>query len=182
RAEATFWERGNDGGVSLPTIGGRKALTRADFRIRRNYRRDQLTPENRSVERKRCPCSLVDVRAVDAEDCRLVAPSRVLGRSALVGRCLGPGAHLVVPALQDASSFDLGDVLIPSAVVHGGDANLASVLRLEHDGVFADRVGGFDSVEPRELDPIERNRAAGRIGTGRRHRYSLPSRGERSKK
>jgi len=55
RAEATFWERGNDGGVSLPTIGGRKALTRADFRIRRNYRRDQLTPEIRSVERKRCP-------------------------------------------------------------------------------------------------------------------------------
>src|SRR6266566_485343 len=122
----------------------------------------------------------VDVDPVDLEDGCFQAARRVVGRAALIGGCLGPDAKVVPSALQDASALVLGDVLISGPVVPGGDADLASVGGLDDDTMVADRVGGCDSLESRELLPIENSRTRQGLATRSRctHRNSLLNRGK----
>ncbi len=96
----------------------------------------------------------VDVDPVDFEDGCFQAARRVVGRTALVSRRLGPDAEVVPAALDDASALVIRYVFVARPVQSGCDANLPSVGGFDDDDLIADRVGRDDSLEARELAPV----------------------------
>ena len=83
------------------------------------------------------------------------AASRQLAASSAFTR-VRPDSKVMPTAFEHASALVLGDVLTGGTVEPGGDPNLAVVRGGEDDAVVTDRVSRDDSLQSRELMPVER--------------------------